>query len=396
MQDKQLSARLDRMKTEMRQNGLDAYIVSTEENIWYLTNLVYKPEERPFFVVVPVEGKPTLVVPTLEERHLTPPIDSFVVAYREFPAQAGYGWADVLRKAIKRAGNVGIEGKMKASILLEIRDLSPVVIDIVEDLRLVKSASELEMIRKAAGIASSAMGRLLKGLYQGATVVESFMVSKATQTDLIKSGEFNPLLTYLLTAAWPSPLSSMPHSVPGLGERFGAGPNVAMCYFRINGYAAECERTFFLDTPSAEDRERFGDIMEARRRAFGILKPGVLCAEIDAAANGFLRTRGYERNILHRTGHGIGLGNHEEPWLAEGDDRPLQENMVVSIEPGIYFDARGGYRHSDTVLITRDGYEMLTHFPVSLEELTLAGRLISKAKGKIVQRALGLNRSGSD
>ncbi len=392
MPDKQLSARIDRMKDELRQKGMDAYIVSTEENIWYLTNLVYKPEERPFFVVVPVEGKPTIVVPALEERHLgTPPIDSFVAAYREFPAPAGRGWADVLRKTINKAKNVGIEGKMKTYITAELQGFSPVVIDIVEDLRLEKSDYEIGMIRKSAEIASSAMGRMLRGLYKGASVVESFMVSKATQTDLIKSGKFNPLSTYLLTAAWPSPSSSMPHSVPGLGERFGAGPNVAMCYFRINGYAAECERTFFIDPPSAEDKERFGDITEARRRAFAILKPGVLCSEVDAAANGFLRAKGYEGNILHRTGHGIGLGNHEEPWLAEGDDRTLRENMVVSIEPGVYFDARGGYRHSDTVLITKDGYEILTRFPVSLEELILGGgRLISKMKGKIVQSALGL------
>ena len=392
MPDKQLSARIGLMKDELRQNGLDAYIVSTEDNIWYLTNLVYKPEERPFFVVVHVDGKPTIVVPALEERHLgTPPIYSFVVAYREFPAPTGKGWADVLRKTIKEAKNVGIEGKMKTYISAELQGFSTVVIDIVEGLRLEKSAYEIGMIRKSAEIASSAMGRMLRGLYKGATVVESFMVSKVTQTGLIKSGEFNPLSTYLLTAAWPSPSSSMPHSVPGLGERFGAGPNVAMCYFRINGYAAECERTFFIDPPSAEDKERFEDITEARRRAFAILKPGVLCSEIDAAANGFLRAKGYEGNILHRTGHGIGLGNHEEPWLAEGDDRTLRENMVVSIEPGVYFDARGGYRHSDTVLITKDSYEILTRFPVSLEELILgSGRLISKVKGKVVQSALGL------
>jgi Xaa-Pro aminopeptidase len=392
MPDKQLGTRIDRLKEELRQKGLDAYIVSTEENIWYLTNLVYKPEERPFFVVIPVEGKPTLVVPTLEERHLGKlPIDSFVVAYTEFPAPAGKGWADVLRKTIAGAGNVGIEGKMKSCISAELQGFSPVIIDIVEGLRLEKSIYEIMMIRKSAVIASSAMGLMLKGLYRGATVVESFMVSKSTQKDLIKSGQFNPLSTSLLTAAWPSPSSSMPHSVPRLDERFGAGPNVAMCYFRINGYAAECERTFFIDPPGAEDKERFGDMMEARRRAFAILKPGVLCSEIDAAANGFLRAGGYEENIIHRTGHGIGLGNHEEPWLAEGDDRPLRENMVVSIEPGIYFAARGGYRHSDTVLITKDGYEILTHFPVSLEELSLgSGSLISKVKGKIIRSALGL------
>jgi Xaa-Pro aminopeptidase len=380
------------MKDELRKKGLDAYIVSTEENIWYLTNLAYKPEERPFFVVVPVEGKPTLVVPALEERHLgTPPIDSFVAVYKEFPAPTGKGWVEVLKGIIKGAQNVGIEGKMKTYISAELQGFSPAVIDIVEGLRLVKSGYEIEMIRKSAEIASSAMGRMLRGLYKGASVVEAFMVSKATQKDLIKSGAFNPLSTYLLTAAWPAPSSSMPHSVPGLDERFGAGPNVAMCYFRINGYAAECERTFFIDPPSAEDKERFQDITEARRRAFAILKPGVLCSEIDSAANGFLRAKGYEGNILHRTGHGIGLGNHEEPWLAEGDDRTLRENMVVSIEPGIYFDDRGGYRHSDTVLITKEGYEILTHFPVSLEELSLgSGRLISKVKGKIIRSALGL------
>ena len=166
MPDKQLSARIDRMKDELRQKGLDAYIVSTEENIWYLTNLVYKPEERPFFVVVPVEGKPTIVVPALEERHLgTPPIDSFVAAYREFPAPAGRGWADVLRKTIKKAKNVGIEGKMKTYITAELQGFSPVVIDIVEGLRLDKSDYEIGMIRKSAEIASSAMGRMLRGLY---------------------------------------------------------------------------------------------------------------------------------------------------------------------------------------------------------------------------------------
>jgi len=392
MPEMHIGDRIDRVKTELRQKGLDAYIVSTEENIWYLTNLVYKPEERPFFIVVPVDGRPTLVVPALEERHLgTLPVDCLVVAYPEFPSQAGAGWADALQSTVGAARSVGIEGKMKAYVSAELRGLSLVVDDIVEGLRLEKSAYEIGMIRKSAGIASSAMERLLKGLYKGASVVESFMASKPVQTALIKSGEFNPLSTYLLTAAWPSPSSSMPHSVPGLDERYGAGPNVAMCYFRINGYAAECERTFFLEPPSAEDRERFGDMTEARRRAFATLRPGVLCSEIDEAANGFLRAKGYGGNILHRTGHGIGLGNHEEPWLARGDDRPLRENMVVSIEPGIYFDADGGYRHSDTVLITNDGYEILTDFPVSLEESIVHGRLVSRIKGRIVRSALGLS-----
>jgi Xaa-Pro aminopeptidase len=393
MPDKELATRIGRMQDELRRRGLDAYVVSTEENIWYLTNLVYKPEERPFFIVVRASGRPTLIVPTLEARHLgAPPIESDVVSYWEFPAPQGLGWADVLRKALKGAGGVGIEGKMKASVARELKDLSPTVVDVVEGLRLVKSPAEIDRIRKSAKIASASMGTLLKTVCSGSSVVESFTVSKSVQTGLIKSGEFNPLSTYLLTAAWPAPQSSMPHSVPALAMRFGKpGPNVAMCYFRINGYAAECERTFFLDPPGPGDRERFAEVTEARRRAFSILKPGVLCSELDAAANGYLRARGYSGNLLHRAGHGIGLGNHEEPWLAEGDDRPLEENMVVSVEPGLYFDDRGGYRHSDTVLVTKDGYEVLTEYPAGLEELTLGrGGLGAKLKSRVVRSALGM------
>lgn len=392
MSNRELVARIERMKDELRRRGLDAYIVSTEENIWYLTGLVYKPEERPFFIVIPAEGRPTLVVPTLEARHLgAPPIDADVLSYWEFPSPRGSGWMDVLHRVVKKAESVGVEGKMKASILQELSDLSPTPTDVLEDLRLVKSPFELDCIRKSAAVASTSMATLLKTVCRGASVVESFMVSKSVQTDLIRSGVFNPLSTYLLTAAWPAPLSAMPHSVPGLGERFGnPGPNVAMCYFRINGYAAECERTFFLDPPGAEDRERFTAVMEARRRAFGVLRAGVRCSDLDAAANGFLREEGYADRLLHRTGHGIGLGNHEEPWLAEGDDRELQENMVVSVEPGLYFDERGGYRHSDTVLITKEGYEILTSHPVSLEELTLGGgSLGARLKSRMIRSALG-------
>jgi hypothetical protein len=236
------------------------------------------------------------------------------------------------------------------------------------------------------------MRRLLRTVCKGASVVEAFTVSKSVQTALIKSGAFNPLSTYLLTAAWPAPQSSMPHSVPALGMRFGnRGPNVAMCYFRVNGYAAECERTFFLDPPEAVDIERFELVTEARRRAFAILRPGIRCSEVDAAANGYLREQGFQDRLLHRTGHGIGLGNHEEPWLALGDDRELRENMVVSIEPGLYFDERGGYRHSDTVLITKDGHEVLTDHPVDIGALTIgSGSLGARFRSRLVRSALGM------
>ena len=103
-----------------------------------------------------------------------------------------------------------------------------------------------------------------------------------------------------------------------------------------------------------------------------MIRPGVACGELDAATNDFLRAEGYagEERRLHRTGHGIGLGNHEAPWVAEGSTDVLAENMVISVEPGIYIKGEGGYRHSDTVLVTRAGCECLTRYPSDIGSLT--------------------------
>jgi Xaa-Pro dipeptidase len=134
------------------------------------------------------------------------------------------------------------------------------------------------------------------------------------------------------------------------------GPHVALALTRANGYAAECERTFFTAPPSAEERDRFAPMQAAREAALRLARPGASCHEIDAAVNHFLADQGCPPAVrLHRTGHGFGLGNHEPPWIAEGSTEVLAANMVISIEPGIYDAGLGGYRHSDTFLVTADG-----------------------------------------
>ena len=166
-------------------------------------------------------------------------------------------------------------------------------------------------------------------------------------------------------ATWAAPHSAKPHSVPDLCDPLNEGPHVALVLTRVNGYAAECERTYFTAPPSPEIRKAFETMRQARRIAFDKVRPGVACSELDCAVNDFLRQEGYsgEEVRLHRTGHGFGLGNHEAPWVAEGSLDILSENMVISIEPGIYLEGIGGLRHSDTVLVTKDGCELLTHFP---------------------------------
>ena len=132
---------------------------------------------------------------------------------------------------------------------------------------------------------------------------------------------------------------------------------------------------------------------EARRLAFDMIKPGLPCSDLDSAVNDFLSKKGYgsEDQRLHRTGHGIGLGTHEAPWLAEGSKDRLSENMVISIEPGIYLKGLGGFRHSDTVLVTESGYELLTNFRTRLDSLVIQGRKpFVQLKGRLLRRSLRL------
>lgn len=97
------------------------------------------------------------------------------------------------------------------------------------------------------------------------------------------------------------------------------------------------------------------------------------------------------KTTLHRTGHGIGLSNHEKPFVSIGDDEILKENMIISIEPGIYIDEIGGYRHSDTVLVTKEGYELLTKFPIDIESMIITNKnMASRIKGKYMKSLLKL------
>ncbi len=194
-------------------------------------------------------------------------------------------------------------------------------------------------------------------------------------------------------ATWPAPGSAMPHSVPDLNDRLGQGPHVALVLTRVNGYAAESERTYFTAPPSPDASKAFTAMMEARRIAFGMIRPGLPCSELDGTVNEFLRKEGYgqEDQRLHRTGHGFGLGNHEAPWVAEGSEDLLAENMVISVEPGIYLRGIGGVRHSDTVLVTKDAHEVLTKVPIDLGSLVIQGwKPFTQIKGHLVRRAIRL------
>jgi len=189
---------------------------------------------------------------------------------------------------------------------------------------------------------------------------------------LLEITDCNILMSKFSAGVWPKSLSAQPHSIPGVFDALEAGgPNVTIIACQANGYSAEIERTFFIEHVPDKARAVFDIMMEARQKAYDLVKPGVRAEDVDRQVLKILKKAGYEDHILHRTGHGFGITGHEPPWLALGSYHVLEKNMVISIEPGVYIKGIGGFRHSDTVLVTDDGCARLAQYPDSLESLVL-------------------------
>lgn len=394
--------RIEKLQRQIQRCDLDLFVVSSFESIFYLTGAGFEPLERPFFLLVPPEGAPKLLVPKLDQQHMTKAhgIDrQEILTYREYPSPSVSGWPARLRELLSNHRQIGIEPTVRREITDQLVEFSLRTEPLVERQRRVKSGSEIEMIRRAAKYADVGVDRLLRASYFGATVAEGFAQTRNVTAKIIREvDDWDPLTTSVLMATWAAPRSAMPHSVPCLDDPLADGPHVALVLTRVNGYSAESERTYFTSAPSSDARNAFAAMTAARELAFGMVRPGVSCGELDARLNEFLCREGYGAadQRLHRTGHGIGLGTHEAPWLAEGSDDRLAKDMVISIEPGIYLDGVGGIRHSDTVLVTETGYELLTHAPISLDSLVLRNwNLSARAQGWLIKNRLGLKGSRS-
>ncbi len=389
---KEYNDRMARLQNKVSEQALGVFLVSQEESIYYLTGVSYRPLERPFFIFVWPDQPAMLLVPALEGDHLkaAPNVGS-VFTYWEYPSPSGEGFGEKLAGLLTKVKRMGVEPGLSQEIVTQLPDKEVAVLPLIEELRLVKSPAEVAMIRQAAHYADEAVRKVIATAYYGVSELELFSQGRAVQTQIIKEVGYDVLTTSILAGAWPAPMSAQPHSVPKVSDRLNEGPHIALALMRVNGYAAECERTFFLKQPASEVIAAFKTMQEARRKAFEMVRPGASCAEIDCQTKEFLQKEGYGDKLLHRTGHGFGLGNHEGPWVAEGSQEILRENMLISIEPGIYLPGVGGVRHSDTVLVTKTGYEILTGYPTELDQLTVtSNKPVKRLVGMITRRAVGI------
>jgi Xaa-Pro aminopeptidase len=381
--------RIERLRARLSIEGIDQLIVSEEEDIYYLTGLTYKSLERLFLLIVD-KNEVKFILPKMELAHLKE-VDNVnkIECYWEYPAQSPDRWQDILIKELQKGAIIGLSSKSPFELgsFLGGQGFSTKLSDLLEKLRWIKSPAEIGLIRRAAHYCDLAIAELNKTAYYGMSELEVLAIGKDIQKKVIIETDFDYLSSNFLVAAWPSRISFQPHGVPKIDDALVGGSHISLAFLRVNGYAAELERTFFTAQPTNEQKEIFELMLEARKKSFEVLKAGVIAEEVDMASRGFLDKQGLADKLMHRTGHGIGLGNHEGPYLAVGDKTILEENMIVSIEPGIYIEGVGGFRHSDTVRITKDGYEVMTNCDDQIGQLTFTGfNLFPRLKGKVVKK----------
>jgi Xaa-Pro aminopeptidase len=165
--------------------------------------------------------------------------------------------------------------------------------------------------------------------------------------------------------------AAIPHSM-AMNATFEAGDVlVTGAAAAIWGYQAELERTLIVGPPSDEQRRFFEHMVALQQVAFEALRPGATCGEVDLAVRGYFEGQDLMPYWRHHTGHGIGLRYHEGPFLDRSDHTVLQPGMVLTVEPGLYVGGLGGFRHSDTVVITESGMALITYYPRDLESLTI-------------------------
>lgn len=371
----ELADRLARVRARMAEDNLDYYVAYDPVNVFYMTNFYNYVHERPFILVIGKEGTPQFLVPKLEIPHVQSraKCELDLVQYFEYPAPAGSNWFDYYLNMFTAEANVGVESAMTLEIF-ERTPGSKKTTNIIDEVRFIKSPFEIGRYIHACDVLKTGFKKLMEIIKPGSMLFELYSdVSKEMMARaVLEIPEVNPLATRLAAMAQPPSISHDPHNFTNLFQQMEeGGPHVTLIAGQVDGCGVELERTLFLGSVPENAKKPFEVMMEARNLAYSQLKPGANMGEIDRSVNELLKKAGYTENLLHRTGHGLGITGHEGPFLAEGYDRELETGMMISIEPGIYFPGIGGFRHSDTVLITEEGYFNMTDAPDTLEELII-------------------------
>ncbi|MGB9135393.1 MAG: Xaa-Pro peptidase family protein [Candidatus Bathyarchaeia archaeon] len=385
--------RIECVRRTLVKRRLDALYLTSGVSFFYLTGYSYIATERPAALVIPVDGKTTFMGPLLEIDHIpvkTQLIDD-IKTYYDYPGKKhpidhfveflkDLGLAGKHVGTDNMAGASGIWGYEGPPITKRMRGTKFVAArDIVEGMRLVKSEEEIALIRESAKWANLAHSLLQEYTAPG---LWDFDVSSTASHEASIVMKKTLGADYLPQRWGRSPasagfrgqvgeMSAIPHSIATKRPMREGDVLVTGGGADVGGYSCELERTMILGEPTPKQQRYFEGMVKAQDEAFKAFEPGAKCSSVDNAATRVFVKAGFGKLMRHHAGHGLGLEGHEPPWLDVGNDLAFKPGMVLSCEPGIYELGFGGFRHSDTVLITDDGAEVITYYPRDLDSLTI-------------------------
>ena len=383
----ELQERRERLLEHVRREGLSGYVLFGADYIQYFTGFWFLSNERPVIYAESAGGESAVFVPEFEvERTRAETAFARIESYSEYPGveHPMAIFARVLgdlgiRDAIgaDEDGYPGILG-YKGPSLSEAAGASVAPLGaLIESMMARKSASEIALIRESGRWCAHAHRLLQEYSRPGATEAEASLraSTEATLTMLAELGEVGGLSSSAgASAGYRGQIglrSSWAHAVAHNIEFQAGDVLVTETSAPIWGYNAELERAMIIGSPTDEMRRLFDHTVASQQAAFAAIRPGVTCADVDGAVMRYLEQNDLLRYWRQHTGHGIGLRNHEAPFLDVGDPTKLELGMVFTIEPGLYDGEIGGFRHSDTVVVTEDGMDVLTDYPSDIESLTI-------------------------
>lgn len=372
---------LDRAEAD----GYGGVVLFAALNIEYVTGMYHLATERPVAVGI-TRDRIEAVVPRLEKEHAERdeyPLDK-VTVYFEYPQ------GEPMHRVAEMCDELGIADDAIAvdsdgsparngytgPDFSEVVDADVGTEEYVTDMREIKSDAEIDLIRKASVWANYAHRLLHEKIEPGRrpVVIGSEVEAEGTKTLLDTFGnryEMTDASAPITCKFTTGEVTTQPHSVDQT-TRIREGDNiVTIVKSTIGGYTTELERTMFVGEPTAQQREYFEIMKESQELAVDAIAPGVEYATVEETVMEYYEEQGVADYVQHHIGHNIGLQGHERPFLDVGYEGTIRAGELYTVEPGFYIPDVGGFRHSDTIVVTEDGSETLTYYDRDIDSLTV-------------------------
>jgi len=346
------------------ESGWDALLITPGPDLRYLAGYDAVPLERLTCLVVPVAGDPILVAPLLEKpAAAASPVGDAGIDIRT------WGETDdpyrLVATLLPGARRVGVDDHMWAVKALSLRGAMPgaeqyAAGSVLSQMRMRKSAEEVSALLRAGRAIDEVHAAVPSLLRPGRTERE---VGNDIAALILDAGHVT--VDFVIVASGPNGASPH-HAVSDRVIEVGDPIVVDIGGTMPDGYCSDETRTYAIGDPGDEYLRAYAELQHAQSAACAAVRPGVTCEGIDAVARDHLGSAGLGQLFIHRTGHGIGLETHEEPYIVEGNTLPLEEGMTFSVEPGFYDEGRWGARIEDIVACGADGPIMLNNRPRDL------------------------------